>query len=289
MKRELIRCPASTPFQYENGQITPVTFAPARGNYKYVRIFGLPVEIEDKHVASTMSKYGKIQHMVRERYGVDTGFPILNGVRGVHIELSSEIPAQIFVQHFQAKVFYDGMRNKCFVCGSTEHVKTNCQKRSSVNDRLEVAGGRTYAQSVIGGPVTLPTPAVIEPISVSSDVKTVQIEPTKMQQSSEEVLGECAQRTEERDEAVGAEKVDVGHGDDEDNDGKVEEDAKGKKRSRNKQKQLAKVDGNSRSYSSTSGSDDTVPEVKKVLVDPEKDLTALQSSRSRSRQAKTKK
>lgn len=153
MRTELLKCPASDTFQYDNGQTATVTFAPARGDFKYVRIFGLPVEVDDKHVATTMAKYGKIQHMVRERYGVDTGFPILNGVRGVHIEMASEIPAQIYVQHFQARVFYEGMSNKCFVCGATDHVKANCPKRASVNERLQQSGGKlSYAGSVILGP-----------------------------------------------------------------------------------------------------------------------------------------
>lgn len=292
MKRELVRCPAATPFQYDNGQVTTVTFAAARGNFKYVRIFGLPVEIDDKHVASAMSKYGKIQHLVRERYGVDTGYPILNGVRGVHIELSSEIPAQIFIQHFQAKVFYDGMRSKCFVCGSTEHMKSNCPKRTSVNDRLGVAGGRTYAQSVIGGPAAV-SRLVIQERTETTAEEVVQTEETEKQHTAEEAHGECTQNIEDRDEPldepISLPETAGGSVDVEANDGKVEKDSKGKKRPKNKQKQPEISAGNSRSYSSTSGSDDTVPEVKKVLVTPANDLLAMQSSRSRSRQVKAKK
>lgn len=141
MRAALMKCATSENFSYDDGNVTPVTFSTAKGDFRYVRIFTLPIEVEDKHVASALSKYGKVHQLVREKYGADTGYPILNGVRGVHMEMSTAVPPQVRVQHFQARVFYEGMQSKCFACGSPDHVKQNCPKRQTVNDRLKQARG----------------------------------------------------------------------------------------------------------------------------------------------------
>lgn len=136
MRRELLKLSTSEDFAYDDGSTAPVTFSTAKGDFRYVRLFGLPIEVDDKHVASALSKYGKIHQLVRERYGAESGYPILNGVRGAHMEMSTAVPSQLRVLHFQVRVFYEGMQTKCFACGSPEHVKQNCPKRQTVNDRL---------------------------------------------------------------------------------------------------------------------------------------------------------
>lgn len=150
MKAELLRCPTTDIFAYDDGQTTTVSFSTARGDFKYIRIFGIPIEVEDKHVANVLSKYGKIHQLVRERYGPDTGYPILNGVRGAHMEVTEALPSQVHIQHFQARIFYEGMQTRCFLCNGTDHVKQNCPKRISVNERLKQNSG-TYAGVLTGG------------------------------------------------------------------------------------------------------------------------------------------
>lgn len=156
MKSALLQCPPSDTFNYDNGETAQVTFATARGDFRYVRLFGLPIEVDEKHVAAVLSKYGKIHQMVRERFGPNTGYPILNGVRGAHMEIATVIPPQLHVQHIQVRVFYEGMQSKCFVCGSPEHVKANCPKRVSVSNRLRQneTGLTSYADALLGMPVS---------------------------------------------------------------------------------------------------------------------------------------
>lgn len=143
MTAALLGCPPSETFLYESGETTQVFFSTGRGNFRYVRLFGLPVEVDNKHVVSVLEKYGKIHQTVRERYGADTGYPILNGVRGIHMEISKEIPCQLHVQHFQLRVFYEGIVSKCYSCGSAEHIKVDCPKRKSSNGRPG-----TYADAI---------------------------------------------------------------------------------------------------------------------------------------------
>lgn len=149
MKAELLKCPTTDTFNYDNGECTPVTFSTARGDFKYIRIIGLPIEVEDKNVASVLSKYGKIHQLLRERYGPDTGYPIMNGVRGAYMEIEEAIPSQLHIQRFQARIVYEGMQAKCFVCNSPDHMKQNCPKRASVNGRLKQDNG-SYAGIVAG-------------------------------------------------------------------------------------------------------------------------------------------
>lgn len=298
MRTELMKCPVSDTFQYDNGQTATVTFAPARGDFKYVRIFGLPIEVDDKHVAATMAKYGKIQHMVRERYGVDTGFPILNGVRGVHIEMAVEIPAQIYVQHFQAKVYYEGMSSKCFVCGGTDHIKANCPKRVSVNDRLKQHEGKlSYANSVILGP---------QPRLTSSGDLTASVgERATITDPSEEVgaVGgavesdaitnvpcEAAAFSEENtslqlSDLVAKDKV---NGDPAESHSASKSIERKEVKAKEKEGKLTK-----RSHSSEEGSSSTSDseggKVNQISVPAVKDLVNMQGRRSRSKQAKYKK
>lgn len=171
MKNVLLQCPTSETFKYDNNETVKVTFASARGDFKYVRLFGLPIEVEDKHVAAVLGRYGKIHQTTRERYGPDTGFPILNGVRGAHIELSKAIPDVVHVQHFQARVAYEGMPTRCFFCSSLDHVKADCPKRASVQGRLKQKSNSStsYAEALTGG-------TQLSSASGADELRTEQIE-----------------------------------------------------------------------------------------------------------------
>lgn len=151
MKKALLMCPTNDTFLYENGSEVNVSFATAKGSYRYVRVFGLPIEVDSKHVATVLSKYGKVHHIVRERYNPDTGYPILNGVRGVQMEISKDIPAQIYIDHFQVRVSYEGMPNRCFVCNAPDHVKADCPKRPPVSGQnKQNINPKSYVEALIG-------------------------------------------------------------------------------------------------------------------------------------------
>lgn len=151
-------------FEYENGTKVQVAVSASNGMFKYVRVFGLPPEVDDKHIVAVFAKYGTIQQMVRERYPAESGFPIWSGVRGLNMEVLQEIPAQVYVQSIKARVFYEGIQHKCYLCGSTEHLKAECPKRKSVNTRLAsyahppVNRAGLNNESVSAGSVILPIP-----------------------------------------------------------------------------------------------------------------------------------
>lgn len=118
-------------FNYSDGTTTEVTISEADNSFKYVRVFNLPPEIDDKEIHQALSPYGTIRQQVRERYHQDTGFPVFSTVRGLYMEINKEIPPQVRIRHFQARIYYDGLVNKCFICRSPDHVKQNCPRRAA--------------------------------------------------------------------------------------------------------------------------------------------------------------
>ncbi|KAL1378134.1 hypothetical protein pipiens_004046 [Culex pipiens pipiens] len=168
-------------FKFEDGSTAKVTVEQASRIFRYVRIFNLPLEIEDSAIQYVMGQYGTIRQHVRERFPSEMKVDIFNGVRGVHMEVSKEIPAHLYVGHFRARIFYEGLKNKCFFCKAEGHVKQNCPKLAAIRTGSESSTqpgaaflGRPVKPVIENGkPMTLemttltPT-AITKPITVTS-------------------------------------------------------------------------------------------------------------------------
>lgn len=123
-------------FKYDDGKKGRVFVNDANVVCKYVRLFGLPPEVNDVDIETSLEKFGKVQYLVRERYSADTGYPIWNGNRGAYMELVNEIPSSLEVGGVAARIHYDGQTSSCFKCGSQDHLKVNCSGRKRKNNRL---------------------------------------------------------------------------------------------------------------------------------------------------------
>lgn len=144
-------------FEYGDCSSTYVRLEVASSLFRYVRIFNLPPEIDDKEIAMALEKFGVIRQHVREKYPADCGFVVFSGVRGVHMEISKELPANLFIGHCKARLYYEGLRNKCFYCKSEGHLKAECPKlaklKASQNDDESTQTGsysQVLANAVIG-------------------------------------------------------------------------------------------------------------------------------------------
>lgn len=193
VKDALIKLGKHVDFKYANGDKVQVSVSLANGTFRYVRIFGLPPEVKDEQIATVLAKYGTIHQMVRERYSVETGFPIWNGIRGVHMEMVSEIPAQLHIQSIRARVFYEGLQHKCFVCGALDHLKAACPKRQSVNARMklsteEVSGQRAAAACGSKEPGSFAN-VVVKGLLAQPDPMPGMVVLTKNGSKPEELLG----------------------------------------------------------------------------------------------------
>lgn len=155
-------------FKYDDGSETNVQVDQACRIFRYVRIFNLPPEIEDREISYVLGQYGTIRQHVRERFPNEMNVDIFTGVRGVHMEISKEIPAHLFVGHFRARVYYEGLKNKCFYCKSEGHVKTNCPKLANATSgdaNQKEHSSKSTGSTSLGRPskpvidVAKPTPA----------------------------------------------------------------------------------------------------------------------------------
>lgn len=121
-------------FEFENGIKVQINCEEASKEQKYVRIFNLIPEIEDSDIKTVMVNYGKVVKIVREKYPSKLGYNVYNGVRGIYMELSRDIPQSLFVKGHGARIYYEGIKEQCFKCGGFDHKKIDCQK--TVTDRL---------------------------------------------------------------------------------------------------------------------------------------------------------
>lgn len=142
-------------FKYDDDSRSPVTLVVASRIFRYVRIFNLPPEIDDKTIAQVLGQFGTIRQHVRERYSPECNLNIFNGVRGVHMEIAKEIPAGLFIGHFRARIYYDGLKNRCFFCKQEGHLKSSCPKLASSSSGS--GGSRSYSTvTAQGRPVSTP-------------------------------------------------------------------------------------------------------------------------------------
>lgn len=114
------------PFLYTNGTKIMVVMSEAGRNTRYVRIFDLPPEIPDSDVSSVMARYGKIKRLVRERFPAEYQLDMFTGVRGVYMEVDSGIPEALYFRNMKGRIYYDGLKLRCFSCKSDTHLKKCC-------------------------------------------------------------------------------------------------------------------------------------------------------------------
>lgn len=162
-------------FYYEDGSTTRAHLEMASRIFRYVRVFSLPPEIEDKDIAHVLGQYGTIRQQVRERFAAAHGVSIYTGVRGVHMEVAKEIPPHVYIGHFRARVFYDGLKNKCFLCKGEGHVKAVCPRAVSKDGgNGSSSGGSSYANVTALGEAAkseLPSVSVKQPGSDGADAQ----------------------------------------------------------------------------------------------------------------------
>lgn len=152
-QRTILRLPSTMEFRYNKYQCANIKLSMANAIMRYIRLFNLPPEVDDMEIQKVISKYGKVIRLVREKYAEETGFPIWTSVRGVYVELKDdvEIPGTMIIRNLRARVFYEGLVNKCYQCGSADHMKAECPQRKTVNARLQTSGPSSYSDAVNGG------------------------------------------------------------------------------------------------------------------------------------------
>lgn len=170
-------------FMYENGRSVEVRMCIAGANVQYVRVFDLPPELSDECLSLVLGEYGKIDQVVREKFPVESGLGhIYNGVRGVFIDVETEIPPAVDVGIWKGRIFHDGLKNTCFLCRAVGHRKDSCPQRGTRKDQAQqqrkVRETCSYAAIVSQGAVSpeqksIPEDDIIEVLEdLPSDITT---------------------------------------------------------------------------------------------------------------------
>lgn len=131
MKNTLLNNPENHVFEYSNGNIVEIKMSIAGGCTKYIRIFDLPPEVPDYEIAAVLSKFGKVRRQVREKFPAQLELDLYTGVRGAYVEIKTEIPATLFFLNRRGRVYYEGLKFKCFQCKEEGHIKADCPRIAS--------------------------------------------------------------------------------------------------------------------------------------------------------------
>lgn len=153
MRDALRRHPDAIKFHFTNGKTVEVRMLTAGKKIHYVRVFDIPPEVTDEELALVIGKFGRIERMVREKFPANLGMDHLyTGVRGVFMEMENDIPPAMDVFKWKAKLYYDGLKEKCFLCQCEGHQRSSCPTKKPVENRKHTS----YAGVVQLGEAALP-------------------------------------------------------------------------------------------------------------------------------------
>lgn len=121
-------------FVYTNGHSVEVRMSIAGTNAQYVRVFDLPPELSDDNLSLVLKEYGKIDRVVREKFPANLGLDhVYNGIRGVYMDVAKAIPPTIDIGDKKGRIFYEGLKDTCFLCHGIGHRRDVCPQRQPRN------------------------------------------------------------------------------------------------------------------------------------------------------------
>jgi hypothetical protein len=180
-------------FKFESGAVARVQMSQESETLKYVRVWGIPPDAPDGDVARFFAYYGDVKRVIREKYPRELNCPIETGVRGIHIDLRQELPHFMFIRNFRIKVHYEGQKERCFGCGSTEHIRSECPKKTiTPASRVATMGNMTNLNSFLGNkstparsvPPTIAEP-VVQPTQVTPEITFANVASSSHQATKE--------------------------------------------------------------------------------------------------------
>lgn len=145
------------PFTYSSGKSVHVRMSIAGTDFRYVRVFDLPPELNDECLSAVLGEFGNVDRIIREKFPADSGLShMCTGVRGVHMEVKKAIPPSLQIAEWKANVFYDGLKDTCFQCHSIGHRRESCPMRQDMNkrDKKKQQNPVSYAGIVAGSGVS---------------------------------------------------------------------------------------------------------------------------------------
>lgn len=148
MKEAQAQIPEICVFRYSNGEKVEVKMTVAGCCTRYVRIFDIPPEVPDSEISAVLGRYGVVKRLVREKFPADLGLNMFTGVRGAYVDIKKAIPATLYFLNRKGRLFYEGLKQKCFFCKEEGHLKADCPKRAGVKNAVSGKGMQDNSTAV---------------------------------------------------------------------------------------------------------------------------------------------
>jgi hypothetical protein len=125
-------------FRHDDGVVSTLKVEDAGGlGYRVLRVFRLPLEINNSDVTAALAPYGNVVDSYFEKWTNYEGKGVFNGIRGVKIELRKDVPSYLRIRGVEALILYDGQPKTCRRCGTIGHLffENKCPPRPSPQGR----------------------------------------------------------------------------------------------------------------------------------------------------------
>lgn len=115
-----------------------VTFHKCDEEIKLIRIYSLPMGMNNQSIEKSLMSYGKIKSIQDERYAAhdDCFAGLKTGVKIVYMILQHDIPSYIEIEGHRVIIVYNGQPKTCSLCNSVEHLRHDCPKGQMADERL---------------------------------------------------------------------------------------------------------------------------------------------------------
>lgn len=123
----------------DKGDVIKVYINKCDEEVKIVRLYSLPMGMDNGIIKNKLAEYGRIDSIQEERYPEnDECFPGLKtGVKLVHMLLRKDIPSYIDIEGHKVIAAYNGQPKTCGNCNAQDHLRNDCPKIRKAEDRLK--------------------------------------------------------------------------------------------------------------------------------------------------------
>lgn len=133
-------------FKHFDKSVSEVKLAVIGLGSRYVRVHGLPVDVDHDVVARVFASYGRVNNTVHEMWRGHK-LKVMNGVRGVRIDLERHIPSYVNIGECRVWTQYAGQPRTCSVCDGP-HLRVDCPRRKRREEERRADGSPSFAAVV---------------------------------------------------------------------------------------------------------------------------------------------
>lgn len=119
-------------FRYRDSSVSTVLIYNAEVEYKNVRVFNLPPEVENCYLKEVLTSYGDVKSIRNELWSKQHRLQCFSGVRSVEMHIRKNIPSNLMICGYKARISYEGQVGTCFLCNESGHERSECPNRAVV-------------------------------------------------------------------------------------------------------------------------------------------------------------